>query len=178
MDGRYRLVRMLGEGTFGEVWRAEDLRLSERAVAIKFLKSEFLAHPEAVARFEAEADALAKVQHPHVVAVLDRGRSGGTHFLVTEFVEGDPLSVWIESHHARRTLPSLPSALAIFEQICAGLGAAHAIRAPGSIVHRDIKPDKVIVRALPAGSHSVKLLAFGIALRGPRTGTRPGPLVG
>jgi serine/threonine protein kinase len=178
VEGRYRLVRMLGEGTFGEVWRAEDLRLSARSVAMKFLKSEFLAHPEAVARFEAEADALAKVQHPHVVAVLDRGRARGTHFLVTEFVEGDPLTEWIASHQARRMLPTIPSALAIFEQICAGLGAAHAIRAPGAIVHRDIKPDNVLVRALPDGSPFVKVVDFGIAQLGQRTGTRTGAMMG
>lgn len=139
IEGRYRLTHKLGEGTFGEVWREQDARLAQRAVAIKFLKSEFLAYREAVARFEAEADALAQVQHPHVVAVLDRGVANGTHFLVTEFVEGQPLTAWIEAHRARGEYPSIEAALAVSDQMCAGLGAAHAVRVPGPIVHRDVR---------------------------------------
>jgi hypothetical protein len=178
VEGRYRLTHKLGEGTFGEVWRAQDERLAQRAVAIKFLKGEFLSHPEAVARFGAEADALAQVQHPNVVAVLDRGVTNETHFLVTEFVEGRPLTAWIEEHRARGEFPSIEGALTVFDQMCAGLGAAHAVRVPGPIVHRDVKPDNVLVRWMPDGEPLVKVVDFGIAQLGQRSGTRTGALMG
>ncbi len=178
IDQRYRLAARLGEGTFGDVWRADDARLSSRAVAVKFLKAEFLGHAEAVSRFESEADALAQVQHPNVVGVLDRGRWGDTHFLVTEFVEGHPLTAWLEGQRARAELPALATVLSLFDQMCAGIAAAHAVRSPGAIVHRDIKPDNVLVRWLPDGEALVKIVDFGIAQLGQRTGTRTGALMG
>ena len=98
VDGRYFLQSRLGEGTFGGVWRARDARLSDRLVAVKFLKEEFLEQPATVARFESEGEALAKVSHPNVVAVIDRGAWQGQRYLVTEFVDGHPLSAWIDAH--------------------------------------------------------------------------------
>ncbi len=178
VDGRYRLVGPLGEGTFGTVWRAEDARLVGRSVAIKFLKGEFLTHVEAAARFEAEADALVQVQHPNVVAVVDRGRWGSARYLVTELVEGRPLTAWIEEFRARGAFPPLNAVRALFDQVCAGIAAAHAARAPGAIVHRDVKPDNILVRSLPEGEVLVKILDFGIAQLGQRTGTRTGAMMG
>ncbi len=178
VDGRYRLVSQLGEGTFGSVWRAQDQRLSGRAVAVKLLKAEFLEHAEAVSRFEAEADALAQVQHPHVVAVHDRGAWGGHRFLVTELVEGRTLTDWLQRHRDQGVLPSLAAVQTLFEQLCAGIEAAHSVRVPGPIVHRDLKPDNVLVRELPNGEQLVKVLDFGIAQLGRRTGTRTGALMG
>ncbi len=178
VDGRYKLSMPLGDGTFGEVWRADDTRLRGRAVAVKFLKAEFLEHREVVLRFEAEADALAQVQHPNVVAILDRGRWEERLFLVTEFVEGRALSAWINDHRQRAAPPPINAALQLFDQICAGVEAAHAVRAPGPIVHRDLKPDNILVRVTASGDVTVKIVDFGIAQLGGRTGTRTGALMG
>lgn len=178
LEGRYRLVRALGEGTFGAVWLGEDERLSRRPVAVKFLKEDFFDHLQAVARFEAEADALAQVQHPNVVGVLDRGRWGRGRYLVTEFVAGQPLSKWLDAQRAHKTLPSIETVRAVFEPLCAGLAAAHAVKTPGPIVHRDIKPDNVMVRWESDGDVVVKVLDFGIARLGQRQGTQTGALMG
>jgi formylglycine-generating enzyme required for sulfatase activity len=178
VDGRYCLLARLGEGTFGDVWRAEDTRLANRTVAVKFLKAEFLTHAEAVARFEAEADALAQLQHANVVGVLDRGRWAGQRFLVTEFVAGGSLTGWLDAHRARGVLPEIGLVMILLDQVCAGLAAAHAVRAPGAIVHRDIKPDNVLVRTGADGEVVVKIVDFGIAQLGGRAGTRTGALMG
>jgi len=118
------------------------------------------------------------VQHPHVVGVFDRGRWDDTHFLVTEFVEGSPLTAWLDGYRARHELPPLVAVMGLFDQMCAGIAAAHAVRSPGAIVHRDIKPDNVLVRWLPDGEPLVKIVDFGIAQLGQRTGTRTGALMG
>jgi serine/threonine protein kinase len=177
VDGRYFLQTRLGEGTFGGVWRARDARLSDRLVAVKFLKEEFLEQPATVARFESEGEALARVSHPNVVAVIDRGAWQGQRYLVTEFVDGHPLSAWIDAHRRDGTRPAVPIALAIFDQLCAGMEAAHAVRAPGAVVHRDLKPDNVLVRDATDGA-AVKIVDFGIAQLGGRNGTRTGAMMG
>jgi hypothetical protein len=177
VDGRYFLQSRLGEGTFGGVWRARDARLSDRLVAVKFLKEEFLEQPATVARFESEGEALAKVSHPNVVAVIDRGAWQGQRYLVTEFVDGHPLSAWIDAHRRDGTRPAVTIALAIFDQLCAGMEAAHAVRAPGPVVHRDLKPDNVLVREAADGA-AVKIVDFGIAQLGGRNGTRTGAMMG
>lgn len=177
VDGRYILQRPLGEGTFGGVWRARDARLSDRLVAVKFLKQEFLEHPPTVARFEAEGEALAKVSHANVVAVIDRGTWEGQRFLVTEFVDGVALSAWIDRHRSAGRAPSVQSCLVIFDQLCAGMEAAHAVRAPGPLVHRDLKPDNILLRSGSDGE-TVKIVDFGIAQLGGRTATRSGVMMG
>ena len=178
IDQRYRLAARLGEGTFGEVWRAEDARLSNRAVAVKFLKAEFLGHAEAVSRFESEADALAQVQHSNVVGVLDRGIWSGHRYLVTEFVAGAPLTAWLDEHRQRRVFPALATVATLLDQLCAGVEAAHAVRVPGPIIHRDLKPDNVLLREQVTGETIVKIVDFGIAQLGGRTGTRTGAMMG
>lgn len=178
VDGRYTLEKLLGEGTFGDVWRARDQRLAGRAVAIKFLKPEHMEQPELVARFEGEADALALLRHPNVVAVTDRGRWQGLHYVVTEFVEGVPLKDWLAHHRREGRMTDLATVRALFDQICAGVEAAHATRTPGAIVHRDIKPDNVIVQELSPGEFAAKVLDFGVAQLGGRKGTRTGVSIG
>jgi serine/threonine-protein kinase len=178
VDGRYLLGSLVGEGTFGGVWHARDTRLSNRPVAVKFLKAEFLEQAETVARFDAEADALAQVPHHNIVAVLDRGTWSSQRFIVTEYVEGRSLAQWIEEHHKSRARTDLATVLALFDQLCAGLEAAHSVRTPGAIVHRDVKPDNVILRTLPNGEVAVKVLDFGIAQLGRRSGTQSGALLG
>jgi serine/threonine protein kinase len=178
VEGRYTLETLLGEGTFGGVWRARDERLAGRPVAVKFLKVEFLEHAGAIARFEAEATALAQVPHPNIVGVIDRGVWQAQRYIVMELVEGRTLAAWIEDHRADGVAPELTAVFGLFDQMCAGIEAAHAVRTPGPIVHRDLKPENVLVRPLPSGELGVKVLDFGIAQLGRRTGTRSGALMG
>lgn len=178
IDGRYALVSMLGEGAFGSVWKAEDERLNRRLVAVKVLKSEFLSQPGAVARFDAEADAMAQLTHPNVVAVHDRGEWQGHRFLVMEYVEGRGLAGWLAEHRRKGDPPTLGVALALFDQLCAGLEAAHEVRSPGPIVHRDLKPDNVLLKKMSGGELQVKVVDFGIAQLGRRSGTQSGVLMG
>jgi serine/threonine protein kinase len=174
VDGRYVLQTLLGEGTFGGVWRAQDTRLSGRLVAVKFLKPEFLEQPTTVARFEAEGEALARVSHPNIVAVIDRGTWESQRYIVTEFIDGHPLSAWIAAERAKDSLPAVEHCLAVFDQLCAGMEAAHAA---GPLVHRDLKPDNVIVREVLDAS-AVKIVDFGIAQLGGRRSTRTGAMMG
>jgi len=178
IDHRYVLGSLLGEGSFGAVWRAQDQRLSNRPVAVKLLKSEFLEHESAVRRFDAEADALAQISHPNIVGVLDRGVWSGQRYIVMEFVEGRGLSGWLADHRRQSERPSLSAVLSVFDQLCAGLEAAHAVRTPGPIVHRDLKPDNILLRASARGEITVKVVDFGIAQLGRRTATRSGVTMG
>lgn len=177
VDGRYVLQVLLGDGTFGDVWRAQDTRLAGRLVAVKFLKEEFIEHATTVARFEAEGHALAQVSHPNVVAVIDRGTWQGLRYLVTEYVDGRPLSAWIAASRAKGEPAPMLHALALFDQLCAGMEAAHAVRIPGPLVHRDLKPDNVLVRDR-VGADAVKIVDFGIAQLGGRSATRTGAMMG
>ena len=178
IDQRYVLGSLLGEGSFGAVWRAQDQRLSLRAVAVKLLKSEFLEHESAVRRFDAEADALAQISHPNIVGVLDRGVWQGQRYIVMEFVEGRGLAGWLADHRRQGERPSLTMVFALFDQLCAGLEAAHAVRIPGPIVHRDLKPDNILLRSSARGEITVKVVDFGIAQLGRRTATRSGVTMG
>jgi serine/threonine-protein kinase len=178
VDGRYVVEALLGEGTFGDVWRARDQRLMGRPVAVKFLKAEFLERPGAVARFEAEATALAQLSHPNIVGVLDRGCWQGLHYIVMELVEGRTLASWIDTHRRDEVAPDLATVFALFDQLCAALEAAHCLQTPGPIVHRDLKPDNVLLKVLPNGELGVKVLDFGIAQLGRRSRTHSGALLG
>ncbi|MDB4931712.1 MAG: Serine/threonine protein kinase, partial [Myxococcaceae bacterium] len=178
IDQRYVLGSLLGEGSFGAVWRAHDQRLSSRSVAVKLLKSEFLEQESAVRRFDAEADALAQISHPNIVGVLDRGVWNSQRYIVMEFVEGRGLTGWLADHRRQSERPPLALVFALFDQLCAGLEAAHAVRTPGPIVHRDLKPDNILLRSSPRGEITVKVVDFGIAQLGRRTATRSGVTMG
>ncbi|WP_435606798.1 serine/threonine-protein kinase [Streptomyces ardesiacus] len=147
---RYELTRLLGRGGMGEVWAARDRRL-HRGVAVKLLRHDDLASRELVRRFAREAVAAAQINHPNVVALHDSGVHEDVHFLVMEHIEGTSLA---EHLHRQGPLP-LARALAIAEEICAALVAAHAV----NVVHYDIKPSNVM---LTAGG-SIKVVDFGIA---------------
>ncbi|MBI5516218.1 MAG: serine/threonine protein kinase [Deltaproteobacteria bacterium] len=175
---RYELELPLGEGTFGAVWRARDLRLAGRTVAVKFLKAEFLDNPDVLQRFTREADALAAVQSPRVVAVLDRGLWEGRHYLVLEHLEGVTLGRWLEPHREARRSPPVAAVQALLDQVCEGVAAAHAVRVPGPVVHRDLKPENVLLRDDGAGGQQVKVLDFGVAQLGARSVTLTGDRLG
>lgn len=147
--GAYEVLSRLGAGGMGEVWRARDTRL-DREVAIKVLNASFAGDAERLRRFEHEARAISALNHPNIITIHEIGKHEDTHFIVTEFIEGKTLRQKIEG----RRLP-LAEALEIASQVASALVAAHE----AGIIHRDIKPDNIMVR--PDGY--VKVLDFGIA---------------
>ena len=145
----YQITTKLGKGGMGEVYRATDTKLG-REVAIKVLPEAFAQHPERLARFEREAKALAKLNHPNIAAIYGFDQHEGQWFLVLELVEGEDLSVRL-----KRSPLALDQALGIFQQIAEALESAHE----KGIVHRDLKPANIKID--PQGS--VKVLDFGLA---------------
>jgi serine/threonine-protein kinase len=154
--GHFEIKRLLGEGGMGEVYLAEDLRLG-RPVALKLLPAHFTAEAERVRRFEQEARAASSLNHPNIVTIHDIGRADGSHFIATEFVDGETLR-----SRMRSTRMTTVEVLDVAAQIASALAAAHEV----GVVHRDIKPDNVMLRR----DGYVKVLDFGLAkLTEPRT---------
>jgi hypothetical protein len=147
--GPYEIVRLLGAGGMGEVYRARDTRL-KRDVALKFLPDTVRTDPERLARFEREAQALAALKHPHIASIYGIEEAQGLRALVLELAEGETLADRI----GRGPLP-VPEALAIARQIVDALEAAHE----HAIVHRDLKPANIQI----APNGEVKVLDFGLA---------------
>ena len=147
--GPYEICAQIGEGGMGQVYQATDTNL-KRSVAIKGIPEAVAADPERLARFQREAEALARLNHPHIAQIHGLEKSDGTTALVMELVEGPTLADRI----ARVPIP-LDGALAIAKQIAEALEAAHE----QGIVHRDLKPANVKVG--PDGT--VKVLDFGLA---------------
>jgi serine/threonine protein kinase len=169
LDGRYRLVRPLGEGGMGLVWEAEQLAL-RRKVAVKSLR---YAGADLHDRLRREALALASVHHPAVVQVYDYGETReGVPYVVMELVSGESLAARL----ARLGAMPAEEAVALSIPLLDGLAAAHQ----AGIIHRDIKPSNVLLAQSPSGAQP-KLLDFGIALveraGAPRL-TREGGLLG
>src|SRR5882757_6675453 len=153
LDGRYQLVRLLGKGTMGAVWQGNDLKL-HRPVAVKVVLDH--TDPGLVERMGQEAFAAGRLSHPHIVTVHDYGQAdqdGVTvTFIIMELVDGRPLTDVLADG-----IPELAVSLDWARQITLALGAAHA---PGvGVVHRDLKPDNVLI----TGDGLVKLVDFGIA---------------
>jgi eukaryotic-like serine/threonine-protein kinase len=156
IDGKYRIVRLIGEGGMGAVYEGENTRIHRR-VAIKVLLAAVAQQGEAVARFEREAQAAGRIGSEHIVEVLDLGTlTNGDRYLVMEFLEGEGLGSRIKTR-ARLTAHELaPVALQLME----GLAAAHG----AGIIHRDLKPDNVfLLRSRHGKQDFVKLLDFGIS---------------
>jgi len=145
----YEITGRLGVGGMGEVYRAKDTKL-DREVAIKVLPKDFAAHPERMARFEREAKALARLNHPNVAAIHGFDQQDGLYFLVLELIEGETLQERIQ-----RGPMSVEESLQIFQQIAEALESAHE----QNIVHRDLKPANIKID--PRGR--VKVLDFGLA---------------
>jgi eukaryotic-like serine/threonine-protein kinase len=164
---RYEIQAILGRGGMGVVYRALDRDLDD-AVAIKTLRSEALsADPTLLDRFKQEIRLARRITHPNILRTHDLGETGGVRYLSMEFVRGLTLKQLIE---ASDVLPT-PVGLRIAKQLCAGLAAAHEV----GVIHRDIKPQNIIIEA--AGG--LKIMDFGIArLKEERGMTAEGTVVG
>jgi serine/threonine-protein kinase len=173
MFGRYEVRSQLGAGGMGEVYLARDEQL-KRMVALKILPAEMCSRPDRLARFQQEAYATSALNHPNIVTIYGIGAAHGTHYIATEFIEGETL---------RQRLSRLPrplpfnEALDIAAQVAQALSAAHE----AGIVHRDVKPENIMRRR----DDYVKVLDFGLAkLTEKETGplgqnlTNPGMVVG
>ena len=134
IDGRYVLIERLGAGGMGEVFAAYDPKL-DRKVALKLLRHGTFSADEGRARLEREAQAMARLSHPNVVTVFDVGHFEDRLFVSMEFVEGETLSDWLRGN--RRW----DQVVRLFLQAGSGLAAAHS----SGIVHRDFKPDNVLI---------------------------------
>jgi eukaryotic-like serine/threonine-protein kinase len=167
LDGRYELLALIGEGTFGRVYRGRDRRL-DRIVAVKVIKPWWAEDPEWVAVFERETRLLARVSDPGIVQIHDVGHAPEGLYYVSELVEGENLH-----QHLRGGPLTAGEARAITIGLCEALAGAHAQR----IVHRDVKPANVLLQARDG---RVKLGDFGVArlAEGTTDGQRPSAIVG
>ena len=147
--GHYETLALLGEGGMGAVYLARDNKLG-RKVALKLLPSYFTNDAERLRRFEREACAASSLNHPNILTIHEIGETNGTHFIATEFIEGETL---------RERMTGAPmkidEVLHVAEQVASALAAAHE----AGIIHRDIKPENVMVRR----DELVKVLDFGLA---------------
>jgi Tol biopolymer transport system component/tRNA A-37 threonylcarbamoyl transferase component Bud32 len=151
--GSYEIIAPLGEGGMGEVYRARDAKLN-RDVAIKVLPNRLVHDPTSLARFEREAQAVAALSHPNILAIYDFGRQDNIVYAVTELLEGETL-------RGRLSHGSLPTrkAIDLGVHIVHGISAAHE----RGIVHRDLKPENIFI----TNDGVVKILDFGLATFSP-----------
>jgi eukaryotic-like serine/threonine-protein kinase len=164
--GRYEIVGKLGEGAMGVVHRARDTALG-RVVALKMLSADLGEDDEIVQRFRREAEAIGRLNHPHIVTVYDLGEFEGHAFMAMELLEGEDLRTLID----RAGEIPLPDRVRILAQVAEGLAYAHS----RGVVHRDVKPANIMVTT----SGQVKLLDFGLARVATReTITRRGVILG
>jgi serine/threonine protein kinase len=150
LAGRYRLVGPLGKGGMGEVYRADDLKLSQ-VVALKFLPVSLEKDRAMLERFHREVRIARQISHPNICRVYDIGEVDGQHFLSMEYVDGEDLASLL------RRIGRLPSdkAVEIAGQLCAGLAAAHE----QGVLHRDLKPANVMID----GRGKARIMDFGLA---------------
>ncbi|HXI93232.1 MAG TPA: protein kinase [Blastocatellia bacterium] len=145
----YRIISKIGAGGMGEVYLAEDTRL-DRKVALKLLPDQFTADESRLRRFVQEAKAASSLNHPNIITIHEIGQDSGSHFIATELVDGLTLR-----HQLASCNMSLATALDIAIQAASALVAAHE----AGIIHRDIKPDNIMLRH----DGYVKVLDFGLA---------------
>jgi serine/threonine-protein kinase len=147
--GHYQVLNQIGRGGMGEVFLAHDTRLG-RKVALKLLRTDFTRNEERVRRFQQEARAASALNHPNILTIYEIGSEDNTHFMATEYVEGETLRQCLGNARMK-----LGDALDVAVQVAGALAAAHQ----AGIVHRDIKPDNIMVRR----DGYAKVLDFGLA---------------
>jgi beta-lactam-binding protein with PASTA domain/predicted Ser/Thr protein kinase len=168
IDGRYRVLHRVGSGGMADVVCAEDLQLG-RKVAIKLLHRRFAQDEEFVERFRREASSAAGLQHPHVVAVYDRGAWDDTYYIAMEYLEGRTLKKLVQEEAPL----AAPRAIDLTIQILRAARFAHK----RGIIHRDLKPHNVIIDdAVPPAR--AKVTDFGIAKAGASDMTQTGSIMG
>jgi serine/threonine protein kinase/tetratricopeptide (TPR) repeat protein len=145
----YRILEKLGAGGMGEVFLAEDMKLG-RKIAIKILSEEFTTNKDRLHRFEQEASAASNLNHPNILTIHEMGVDEDRHYIATEYIDGVTLRRKLAATHLET-----PEILDIAVQVASALEEAHA----AGIVHRDIKPDNIMVRR----NGYVKVLDFGLA---------------
>ncbi len=176
IEGKYRIIRTIGEGGMGAVYEGENTRINRR-VAIKVLHQAFTGNEEVLRRFEREAQAAGHIGNDHILEVIDLGSlENGDYFMVMEYLDGEPFSGRIQK--LGRLTPQQLVPLA--KQLLRGLEAAHR----AGIVHRDLKPDNIFILKEKAGVEDfVKIIDFGISKFQPLSGdgmkmTRTGAVMG
>jgi serine/threonine-protein kinase len=173
IDGRYRIIDLIGRGGMGAVYRVEHVKMG-KIMAMKLLHGELSRDTDIQRRFRREAQAVSQLSHPNTVSVFDFGSYQGLMFLVMEYIDGKDLS------EVQRTDGRLDPrrVVEILVQVCSGLIEAHG----KGIVHRDLKPENIIVGRTRDGQELVKVVDFGLAeLRFGKSRTRitaQGSLVG
>jgi serine/threonine protein kinase len=150
---RYRLVKEIGEGGFGVVFLAEQLEPIRRKVALKIIKPGMDSH-EIIARFQAERQALALMDHPNIAHVLDAGTTDtGRPYFVMELINGEPITTFCDQHQL-----STRERLELFQSVCRAVEHAHQ----KGIIHRDIKPSNILV-SFQDGQPVARVIDFGVS---------------
>jgi tRNA A-37 threonylcarbamoyl transferase component Bud32 len=153
--GRYKVIKLLGEGGMGQVYLAEHTAIEKR-IALKVLRAEYAHKGDIVTRFQQEAISASRIKHPNVLDVFDFGQlENGCFYLAMEFLDGNDLADELQ----RARVLTAPRALPIAMQICRALQAAHG----KGVVHRDLKPENVFLQRTADGEEIVKIVDFGIA---------------
>jgi serine/threonine protein kinase/tetratricopeptide (TPR) repeat protein len=162
LAGKYRLTEPIGEGGMGAVWSADQLHPVTRAVAVKLIRGEYGESRDILARFEAERQAIARMDHPHIAKLLDAGTTGeaealtigaGRPYFVMELVDGDPLNEYCDAYKL-----TVPDRLRLFVQVCRAVQHAHQ----KGIIHRDLKPSNILVEHHD-GRPVPRVIDFGLA---------------
>jgi serine/threonine-protein kinase len=154
IDGRYRLLELLGQGATATVYRAYQESL-ERYVAIKFLRATLQENDGFRERFQREARHAASLQHPNIIQVYDFGRAIGSNYIVMEYIEGQTLQERLSELAGENQKMPLPEVLRIVRETGQALSYAHQ----QGMIHRDVKPDNIMMRA----DGRVALMDFGLA---------------
>lgn len=151
INGRYKLIEMVGGGGMANVYLARDMIL-DRDVALKILRMDFNNDEEFIKRFNREAQSATSLAHPNIVSIYDVGEEESIYYIVMEYVDGFTLKQYIQKYYP---IP-VDKALDIMKQITAAISHAHH----NGIIHRDIKPQNILIDK----EGTVKITDFGIAL--------------
>ena len=152
--GRYKLLQQIGEGGMGTVWMADQIQPVKRRVAVKLISLDRGNSRMILSRFEAERQAIALMDHPHIARLLDAGTTDGGHpYFVMELVKGVSLTEYCDMHKL-----GIPQRLVLFQQVCSAVQHAHQ----KGIIHRDIKPSNILVENHD-GTPVPKVIDFGLA---------------